>query len=557
MKANTPILRLSSFSFLFLAIAIVGNCEAATTSTNEDLSALGKSVLQLLESRDSVTFAKEVAPSLEDWRKVSSKTNSAQAEDPLGASFQKHLKDEQKNLAMSAEIFIEKAAQLGINPARVRFQIKEIQATRSGTSRNPTIQGDGESLPWKSEITLVLTGKPLGAETNKVLTGEYEIALNGLLQFSDGWRCQQGILWKHFPESVADEKTQREMKILSLIEKRKPLHSADDPGVDALGKAMLHFLQTRDEIVFASDAMLNVNEMWDRLEKESVKRNVPMPSRKAFDKQYSSMTEKTLQSAREILATAERLELDFSKAKIKDTTANQIYNRGTAGTLDNVEANSFSFTFSLLSDEKSKSGRSIGGDYVLKTGEVLRMNENWKIQGALRWEKLPEGLLNTNDVAKLNFESYVAEHNALPPGSMVPEIEFVRLDNGAKEKLSDYRGKVLILDIWATWCGPCQEPMADLQKLRTENLGWGDRVKIMSLSIDDKAETVKAHLEKRGWTNTFNLWAGKGGWEAKPTKEFRVRGVPTTYIIDQNGKILQSGHPAAMQFKRIIDAALK
>ena len=264
-----------------------------------------------------------------------------------------------------------------------------------------------------------------------------------------------------------------------------------------------------------------------------------------------------MQSARDVLATAEQLGLDFTNAKITNAAAVHVYNQGPAGTLDKVTADSFSFTINLPSDEESKSGHSIGGDYLLKSGEVLRINDHWRIQEPIRWAKFPAGVVDTNESAKMRFENYVAEHGALPPGSMAPEIEFIRLDNDAKENLSAYRGKVLVLDFWATWCGPCQEPMADLQKLVKENPAWGDRVKIMSLSIDDKAETVKAHLQKRGWTNTFNLWAGKGAWEAKAPRTYRVRGVPTTYIIDQNGKILQSGHPMALQFKQVIDAALK
>lgn len=556
MKANRVIRFYGIFLCLFTAIT--GNCFAANGSTtNEDLSAVGKSVIKLLETRDASKFADELAPSLGDWRKASAKANDAEAKGHVSNSDKNYFEYQRKNLAAGAENFLQKATQLGIDPEHVRFQIIEIPATPSGTLHNAAFQAEGESLPWKSELTLVLSGEPAGAETNKALSGAYQVSLSGLIKFPDGWRCQEGIRWKQFPDSVADEKTKREMKILSVVEKRKPLHSEEDPAVDELAKAMLKFLQTRDEKAFAGDAMLDLDEIWERMKNESVKRNSPLPPRNEFDKQYASFTRKTLQSARQILATATRLDLDFSNATITDATVDQVYNRGPAGTVDQLTANSFTFTFNLPSDEKSKSGHSIGGDYVLKSGEVLRMNNHWRIQGPIRWAKFPAGVVDTNEAAKIAFENYVAENGALPPGSMAPEIEFIRLDNDASAKLSDYRGKVLVLDFWATWCGPCQEPMADLQKLVKENPAWKDRVKIMSLSIDDKAETVKAHLQKRGWTNTFNLWAGEGAWEAKAPRTYRVRGVPTTYIIDQNGKILQSGHPVTLQFKQVIDAALK
>ena len=64
-------------------------------------------------------------------------------------------------------------------------------------------------------------------------------------------------------------------------------------------------------------------------------------------------------------------------------------------------------------------------------------------------------------------------------------------------------------------------------------------------------------MDQRGWTNTFNVWAGDGGWQSAPAKAFRVTGVPTTYIIDGQGKIIRAGHPAAMDIGREVDTLLK
>ena len=78
----------------------------------------------------------------------------------------------------------------------------------------------------------------------------------------------------------------------------------------------------------------------------------------------------------------------------------------------------------------------------------------------------------------------------------------------------------------------------------------------MPLSIDDTILQVQQHVQKRGWTNTFNVWAGDGGWQDAPAKAFRVNAVPTTYIIDKDGKIVQAGHPAAMNIGEIVDGLL-
>jgi len=214
-------------------------------------------------------------------------------------------------------------------------------------------------------------------------------------------------------------------------------------------------------------------------------------------------------------------------------------------------------TFSVESDGKSVTGKSLSGNYALAAGDITRYGNQWKVSSELRWQSFPNGVADEKLVKAMELENYVAENMALPPGMAAPEIEFTRLDNHEQMKLSALRGKVVVLDFWATWCGPCQQPMAELQTLRNEHPDWKDRVAIVPISIDDTEDVLRKHLDKRGWTNTFNVWAGDGAWTASAPRTFRVRGVPTTYIIDSKGKILRSGHPGSMPIGDLVEGALK
>jgi hypothetical protein len=64
-------------------------------------------------------------------------------------------------------------------------------------------------------------------------------------------------------------------------------------------------------------------------------------------------------------------------------------------------------------------------------------------------------------------------------------------------------------------------------------------------------------VDQHGWTNTINVWAGEGGWHSVPAKTFYVTGVPTSYIIDAQGRVVWAGLPVGVDFGRMVDDLLK
>jgi peroxiredoxin len=126
----------------------------------------------------------------------------------------------------------------------------------------------------------------------------------------------------------------------------------------------------------------------------------------------------------------------------------------------------------------------------------------------------------------------------LTNGMKAPDIEMTGLENGRAERLLDYAGKIVVLEFWATWCGPCQKAMADLQTCPGKYPDWKGKVVLISASVDDNEETAAKHLKAKGWDQTHNVWVGTNA-----IKAFHVNAVPTTYIIDRQGMIV-AANPA-------------
>jgi peroxiredoxin len=106
--------------------------------------------------------------------------------------------------------------------------------------------------------------------------------------------------------------------------------------------------------------------------------------------------------------------------------------------------------------------------------------------------------------------------------------------SGTLVKLSDYKGKVVMVDFWASWCGPCRKENPNVVKAynRFHDKGFD----IIGVSLDtDKAAWLKA-VNKDGltWTHVSDL----KGWKSSPVQEFGITGVPTSFIVDKEGKVI-------------------
>ena len=101
--------------------------------------------------------------------------------------------------------------------------------------------------------------------------------------------------------------------------------------------------------------------------------------------------------------------------------------------------------------------------------------------------------------------------------------------NGSWVSLKSLRGKTVLLDFWATWCGPCLRAMPHLQKIHEE---LGDRgVAVVGINAET-GERARRYMNKKGYTFTSLVDAGH-----QVSELYQIRGLPTTVIIDENGVV--------------------
>jgi cytochrome c biogenesis protein CcmG/thiol:disulfide interchange protein DsbE len=127
-------------------------------------------------------------------------------------------------------------------------------------------------------------------------------------------------------------------------------------------------------------------------------------------------------------------------------------------------------------------------------------------------------------------DSEVAQELARGGTPAAPAFALERLDGKGELALESLRGKVVVLNFWASWCGPCRDEMPLLQQGSER---WRDRdVVFVGIDIDDLRSDARSFLERFGVTYV-NVYDGKSSTVGR----YGVTGVPETYFIDAAGKI--------------------
>jgi thiol-disulfide isomerase/thioredoxin len=124
--------------------------------------------------------------------------------------------------------------------------------------------------------------------------------------------------------------------------------------------------------------------------------------------------------------------------------------------------------------------------------------------------------------------------------------------NGVDVKLASFKGKVILLNFWATWCGPCKAEIPSLVELQEE---YGDDLVVLGFSVDDPVEKMRPYAAE--YKINYPLLVGNGREDVQEAFG-PLYGIPVSVIIDREGRIAKkhSGIASKSQFEREIKSLL-
>jgi peroxiredoxin len=166
---------------------------------------------------------------------------------------------------------------------------------------------------------------------------------------------------------------------------------------------------------------------------------------------------------------------------------------------------------------------------ILALAVVILVVNIWK-PGSTEGEK--ETTAPTGDSVETTEDIPGAKLSSLREGAEAPDFELNTLE-GETIKLSDYRGKKVILNFWATWCPPCKAEMPHMQNFYEDYNDQGVEILAVNLTNMDKGkEEVQKFVDEYGLT--FSIPMDEEGFAGTTYQAFTI---PTSYILDENGVI--------------------
>ncbi len=151
-------------------------------------------------------------------------------------------------------------------------------------------------------------------------------------------------------------------------------------------------------------------------------------------------------------------------------------------------------------------------------------------------------LLNSIGVVLLLLSSFnlVAQKEGIAIGNTAPDIK-MKNPEGETLQLSDLRGQVVLIDFWASWCGPCRHENPTVvnayNNFKDEKFKNGKGFTIFSVSLDKNSTAWEQGIKEDKLIWPYHV-SDFGGWNNKAAVMYNVRGIPANFLIDGEGTII-------------------
>lgn len=209
--------------------------------------------------------------------------------------------------------------------------------------------------------------------------------------------------------------------------------------------------------------------------------------------------------------------------------------------------------YKLMSIFMSKN-ELLKGLYLTKVPEV--MQSYGLTEGLERIKPIIENNFNDSDTKKAVLDAYT-RYSALKRGTDAPLSVLSRAD-GTKGDFSLYRGKVVVVDIWATWCCSCLEKLPHFKAL-AERYKGNDKVAFICLSIDRQKNwnTMRKKIDELGLGSLEN-WVADVEGGSSFEGDYCIQGIPRYLLIDKTGKVISAFAPSADEgLEEMIEKAIR
>jgi peroxiredoxin len=229
------------------------------------------------------------------------------------------------------------------------------------------------------------------------------------------------------------------------------------------------------------------------------------------------------------------------KGKVKETSilGKSAWDFETISSAESKQMQDFIVFSSALKQTAAGQKKLVGFLKGEKTGYVHYVNSNILMQNSDENLELINRLKKDfSDEEQYPYAKDYQKVFAIAPqiGDLAPEINLPTLEGGMA-KLSDLRGKVVLLDFWASWCGPCRRENPNVLKMYNEFHRQGFDIFGVSLDKTKKAWEQAVNQDGLTWTHVSDLKF----WQSAGAKTYKVQSIPQTFLINKDGVIVAIG----------------